>query len=139
MIRIDSCFSLSVLLACTALLTAAGCGGSDGPPRYDLEGTVKCDGQPVPAGEVFLQPDGSRGNAGPGSLALIKDGRYKTDPDKGIVGGAYTVRILGYDGVAVGDSSVGTSLFPQYEEQIEFPKEATTRDFDIPSASKSRR
>jgi hypothetical protein len=124
------------LLVVAALLTAAGCGGSEGPPRYDLEGAVQFDGQPVPAGEVFLQPDASRGNAGPGSLALIKDGRYQTDPDKGVVGGPYVVRILGFDGVPVGDSSTGKSLFPQYETQVEFPKEATTHDFAIPRVSK---
>ncbi len=124
-----------VLCAVAALLTAAGCGGNDGPPRYDLNGTVTYDGNPVPAGEVFLQPDASQGNTGPGSLALIKDGRYKTERGQGIVGGPHVVRILGFDGVAAGDSTAGSSLFPQYEAIVDFPQEATTHDFTITRAS----
>jgi hypothetical protein len=119
------------LWAVAAILAAAGCGGSDGPPRYDLQGAVQFDGKPVPAGEVFLQPDASQGNVGPGSLALIKDGRYRTDPGKGVVGGPYVVRILGFDGIAAGDSTAGSSLFPQYETVVDFPKQATTHDFTI--------
>jgi hypothetical protein len=133
--RIDALAFSWMLLAVAALLTAAGCGGTEGPPRYDLEGSVQYDGQPVPAGEVFLQPDAAGGNAGPGSLALIENGRYRTERGKGIVGGPYVVRILGFDGVPAGDSTVGSSLFPQYEAQVDFPKEATTHDFIISRAT----
>jgi hypothetical protein len=111
-----------------------GCGGPAGPVRYDVKGTVLYDGQPVPAGEVALDPDGSQGNKGPGSIARIKDGRYQTEPGKGVLGGPYVVRIVGFDGVPVGDSSVGTGIFPQYQTKVEFPSRAASQDFHVPKA-----
>lgn len=132
MIQTNSWPRFWTLLGLVALLTAAGCGSSDGPSRYDLQGTVTYDGNPIPTGEIFLQPDTSQGNNGPGSLAFIEDGRYRTERGKGIVGGPHIVRILGFDGVPAGDSTAGSSLFPQYETVVDFPKEATTHDFTIP-------
>ncbi len=125
-----------VMLA--VVLALSGCSGASGPTRYDLSGTVSYAGKPVPAGEVSLEPDGSRGNTGPGSMAEIKDGKYQTEPGKGILGGPYVVRIMGFDGIPAGDSSVGTALFPPYETRVDFPREATTRDFAI-EPSKGRR
>lgn len=122
-------------LAPVFVLLLSGCSGSSGPPRYEVSGAVTYNGKPVPAGEVSFQPDASKGNKGPGSLALIKDGRYKTNPKKGVVGGPYIVRILGFDGVAVGDSSTGKTLFDQYETKVEFPKQATTQDFSVPAST----
>jgi hypothetical protein len=111
-----------------------GCSRQGGPVRYEVKGTVLYDGKPVPAGEVALDPDGSQGTKGPGSIAQIKDGRYQTEPQKGVVGGPYIVRIAGFDGVPVGDSSVGTGIFPPYQTKAEFPKRATSQDFHVPKA-----
>jgi len=119
------------MLAVFSALLVAGC-GDRGPVNYRVSGAVTYNGQPVPAGEVVFQPDASLGNKGPGSVVLIKDGRYETDDGKGVVGGPYIVRIAGFDGVPVGDSSVGTGLFPPYQTNVEFPKESTTKDFDVP-------
>lgn len=119
------------MLALFAVVLLAGCSDS-GPVTYRVSGAVTYNGQPVPAGEVVFQPDASLGNKGAGSVVLIKNGRYETDPGKGVVGGPYIVRIAGFDGVPVGDSSVGTGLFPPYQTNVEFPKEPTTKDFDVP-------
>lgn len=133
----------SFLFSCTVLGLAAfvavstfGCGGASGPARYKLSGTVTYDGKPVPAGEVAFEPDSSKGNSGPGSLTLIKDGKYQTEPDKGVVGGPYIVRIAGFDGVPVGDSTEGTGLFPRYETKVDLPKQDGTQDFTVPAAKK---
>jgi hypothetical protein len=127
----------SVLLGLAAMLPilASGCGGDSGPQRYDLSGAVSFDGKPVPVGEISLAPDASQGNSGPGCIALIKDGQYKTEPGMGILGGPYTVQILGFDGIPVGEATDGTALFPPYETKVDFPKEATTHDFAVPAAS----
>ena len=125
-------------LVVALLLSAAGCGGNSGPARYDVSGTVEFGGKPVPAGEVILQPDGSQGNAGPGSLALIKDGRYQTAPGKGVVGGPYLVTIMGFDGIPAGDSSTGRALFPAHQLKVEFPTEPTTHDFSVSAAAPRR-
>ncbi len=119
-------------ISCSCVIL--GCSSSSGPARYELSGKVTFNGRPVPVGEVSLQPDGAQGNTGPGSIAMIKDGQYKTDPVTGVVGGAYLVRIAGFDGVPVGDSSEGTALFPMFQTKIELPAQASTYDFEIPAA-----
>ncbi|MEN6496572.1 MAG: hypothetical protein ABFD16_19975 [Thermoguttaceae bacterium] len=127
---------LLVLLGAAAL-ALSGCAPSSGPGQYTLSGAVLYQGKPVPVGEITLSPDGARGNTGPGAIASIKDGKYQTLPGKGIVGGAYVVQIVGFDGVPVDAmSSAGTALFPPYETRVEFPCESTTHDFAIlPSAN----
>ena len=124
------------VLAIFALATGPffGCTSSgDGPPRYKLSGNAKYQGKPIPVGEVSLTPDTSQGNDGPGSVARIKDGKYETEPEMGVVGGPYVVRITAFDGVAVGESTEGTPLLNQpYEEQVQLEKKDSMKDFDIP-------
>ncbi len=115
------------------VLAPSGC-GQTGPGRYVLSGTVTYEGKPVPVGEIHLAPDTSKGNSGPGTIALIKDGQYRTQPNRGIVGGPYIVTILGFDGVPVGDSEAGSELFPPYRVEVEFPKQSTVYNFEVPSA-----
>ncbi len=114
------------------VLCLVGC-GSEGPDRYKVTGTVTYNGQPVPVGEVVFEPDASQGNSGPGSVAQIKDGKYQTEPGMGVMGGAYIVRIVGFDGVPVGDSTAGTGLFPPYETTVNLPEEGVTQDFEVPA------
>ena len=110
-----------------------GCGSSgDGPPRYKLSGTANYKGQPIPVGEISFTPDSAAGNDGPGSVARIKDGKYQTEPDMGVVGGPYVVRITAFDGVPVGESTDGTPLLQQpHEEKVELEKKDSTKDFNI--------
>jgi hypothetical protein len=120
-------------------LSMLGCSCESGPQRYQLSGKVLHDGKPVPVGEVSLQPDSSQGNSGPACIALIKEGHYKTEADKGIVGGPYLVRIAGFDGVPVGDSTQGREMFPSYETKVDLPKETSTHDFEVPARSQRTR
>lgn len=123
------------VLAALAAAALAGCGGG-GVKRYSVSGAVTLGGRPVPAGEVVFEPDASKGNSGPGSVARIRDGRYQTEPGLGVVGGAYVVRITPMSGTPFGDSQDGKPLLPTPRvESAEFPPADTTRDFDIPAAA----
>src|SRR5262245_56252175 len=43
-----------------------------------VSGNITFDGKPVPAGKVYILPDGSKGNSGVSGFADIKDGKYNT-------------------------------------------------------------
>jgi hypothetical protein len=125
----------STLLLSTLLL--AGCGGSDGPPRYDLTGSITFGGNPIPRGSLTFSPDSSQGNSGPGATAGIIDGKYTTQEGKGVISGAHIVVVQAYDGVPVetdgeGMDPNGTSLFPSYTMQISVPENGGTLDIEVP-------
>ena len=121
-------FCLTAFIACSVL--SIGC-GDDG--KFTVIGTVTYKGQPVPAGEIRFTPD--KGNKGPIILVRIKDGKYETPKDKGIVGGAYQLRVSGYG--AAGNSNdptapdFGKQLFETYREDVEFPKEDFEHNIEI--------
>jgi hypothetical protein len=125
-----------------ALLILAVCGlascsrSPDGPPRFVLSGSVTFDGQPVRAGFITLSPSADRGNQGPGGGAPIVNGRYSTPREKGIVGGAYDVRIIGYDGKAAvvegEELPDGSPLFPPFETTVDLSKSDSVKDFEVP-------
>jgi hypothetical protein len=130
-----------LLLAAAAML--GGCGGQapDGPAVYPISGTVKYDGKPVPKGTITFEPDAKSGNKGPGIVVPIRDGKYSSDSGKGTVGGAQSVRIQGFDGQATKlpdgmEMPDGKPLFPDYTTTLNLPKEAVTKDFDVPAAGK---
>lgn len=118
------------LVVCGSLVL--GCAKSDGLERFKLSGTVTYDGQPVPQGEIQFTPNSREGNPGPGTFLKIENGYYETDLGKGVLGGPYGVRIVGYDGKANSESDLGVSLFTPYSEKVDLPKEDSTKDFQIP-------
>jgi len=114
------------------LLLATGC-GHNGPGRHDVSGRVYYKGAPLPAGEIFFDPDVRRGNNGPMGYALIKDGDYDTRRHgKPAVAGPHVARIQGFDGKPGQELPQGKPLFTGYEKPIDLPPEASTQDFDIP-------
>ncbi len=120
------------LLAMFALTLLLGC-SDDG--RFLLSGSATFQGEPIPSGEVRLTPDVDKGNRGPAVLAKIKDGRYQTPEDKGVVGGAYVLRVTGY-GQAVNSRDptapdFGRRLFPAQRLYVELPKEDYEYDIVI--------
>lgn len=122
------------------LILASGCGASqDGPVRYQINGTVTYDDKPVPNGFVSFAPDGTQGNKGPGGGAPIDQGRFKTEANRGTVGGPHVVKIVGYDGVSVSvegeQLAHGKPLFPPYETTIDFPKKDGPIEFKVPNAA----
>lgn len=120
-----------------ALLFCVGCFGGDKSGTFPVKGTVTYDGKPVPVGFVTFSPDYEKGNSGPGGGAPIKDGKFETELGKGVVGGPYEVRIVGYTGQRTTESGEelqdGPPLFPAYTTTMDFPKEASTQDFVIPT------
>ncbi len=135
-VRVTGLRSVCLLLAVMML----GCSES-GPERYKLSGSVTYGGKPVPAGNITFDPDSSQGNSGPGSVVEIKDGRYSSEPDQGILGGAYVVVVNGYDGVSIesgegGMQPMGQPMFPAFETRSDFPKSDSTHDFEVPAPSR---
>jgi hypothetical protein len=81
--------------ACAALgLTLfVGCGEK----THQVRGTITWQGQPVPVGVVQFEPSKDLGDA-PTGFAVIKDGRFATEPLRGCLPGPHIARIKGFDG-----------------------------------------
>jgi len=133
-------------LAVLALsLSALGCGDSKG---YRFQGKVTFKGQPVAAGKIYFNPDGSKGNTGASGYADIKDGTYDTSATggRGFGGGPAIIAIEGFDPSAQGekdknDKSGETTikaLFPRYEFTMDLGKESQTKDFEVPGEAATR-
>ncbi len=116
-----------------AVLITAGC-GREGPPRFEISGTVNYDGKPVPGGRILFAPDTDQQNTGPGSVAEIVDGRFRTRTKKGYSGGPCVVTIYGTDGT-VATEEHDNALFEPYETRIDLPEEHCEFEFDVPVRS----
>lgn len=115
------------------LTLAQGCQrGIDGPKRYECRGTVTFNGEPVKKGSISFEPDSAAGNSGPGSMAQIVNGVYRTEPGKGIVGGAYRVFIVGFDGKSPDGLGDGNPLFSEIRIEQTFPHENCEVNFELP-------
>src|SRR5690349_8349276 len=79
----------AILLA--ACLLALGCSG-DG--LSEVSGTVLRNGEPVPEGAINFIP--VEGNTGPGSGAVIENGKYHIRRDKGVSPGKNRVEIRAF-------------------------------------------
>jgi hypothetical protein len=122
------CCRVSLFLA----LAVTGC-GETGPKRYHLAGKVTLAGQPVPAGQIFFDPDISKGNDGPAGFAFIKNGTYDTRLDgRAHVGGAHQVRIQAFDGKPGSELPLGRMLVPEFSTTADLPKQKASQDFDVP-------
>jgi hypothetical protein len=110
-------------------LGLAGCGDTS---VAHVQGTVNFKGQPLPAGQVWFDPDNSIAGGQQG-WARIKDGQYTTaNPEgKGVKPGKYTVRIEGFDGKPGNELPMGKKLFTDFSEVKEVAGPSTTLDFDI--------
>jgi len=120
----------AVALACTTLF--AGCSNKE--QLYDVSGTITYDGKPIPKGLIFFDPDTARGTPGTQGFANIEDGKFDTSvvgKGKGIRGGAYHIRILGFDGKSGPDAPFGKGLFPEHETTKELAPEKQTFDYDV--------
>jgi hypothetical protein len=127
---------LSLAWALLAALFASAC-DQGGGTLHRVAGRVTWQGQPVPTGLIRFEPDTAAGNAGPGVVAEIVQGRFATPRGKGVVGGRYRVVVSGYDGVPFERPDegfrdpLGRPLFVDRVEQVEFPRASCTHDFEF--------
>lgn len=114
-----------------------GCGGKDGPQRYQRQGKITFNGQPVGKGEIIVSPDRSKGMKGPGTTVTFEDGEYCTRDGMGSWSGPHVLIISGYDGnqgkpnAAREPHPWGGTLFTGHRIEVDFPAENSTHDFDI--------
>jgi hypothetical protein len=95
---------------------------------YRVSGTVTHKGKPIPKGLIFFDPK----EEGPQGFANIANGKYDTAREgKGIRGGAYDVRVNGFDGKVGPEAPFGQALFPEYTGTKELPKQDSTYDLDV--------
>jgi len=99
---------------------------------------VTFQGQPIPAGEIFFQPDADAGNTGPASNADILDSRYSLPEQFGVLGGPYIVRITGYSNSAGSEAGPltlrGAPMFPDYVTKINVVgAKVIELDIDVPA------
>jgi hypothetical protein len=118
-------------IAVLLLVTLAGCGEPE-EKLYQVSGTVTYDGKPIPKGLIFFDPDASKGTGGMQGFANILDGKYDTAEGQGVRGGAYEVRVNGFDGKESNDAPFGQALFPEYRGHKDLPQADSTFDLDVP-------
>ena len=92
--------------AALLFLATVGCGS--GERLHPVSGTATFDGKPIPAGIIYFDPDPTKGGKGTQGFASIKDGKYSTGVEgQGVRGGAYIIRITGYDGKPANEVAAG--------------------------------
>jgi hypothetical protein len=92
-----------------------GCGGSE---QFPVHGTVTFRGEPVPVGTVTLEPAKSLGDIAPTGFAVIENGRFETDPERGCVAGPHVARIVGYDGEPLPiEEEMAAEVIPGHEDE----------------------
>lgn len=125
-------FSMTALLFAGAVFLA-GCAEQE--ILHHVSGTITYDsGKPIPKGLIFFDPDPTKGTPGTQGFANIENGKFDTAASgkgKGIRGGTYNIRILGYDGKEAPEAPFGQFLFPEHEFSKEFAAENQTFNYDI--------
>jgi hypothetical protein len=93
------------VLAAVLVPFMIGCGAPEGPERIALSGTVKFDGNHLPAGVIRFLPAG--GTQGPATSATIQNGRYEFTKKDGPILGAHRIEIEAteYLGFAMDDEA----------------------------------
>ncbi len=130
-------FSLIAAWMCivSAMVGCGGGGADGGPERFPVSGKATFNGQPIPAGIVYLEADTSKGATGMVGTAAIHSGAYDTGKQQGVVGGPTVIRVEGFDGKATPDKPYGDRLFVPHSIEVDLPKSATTQDIDVPASA----
>jgi hypothetical protein len=123
------------LVAMTLTLSLAiGCGRDNGAR---VSGKVMFKGQPVPAGKVYIRPDGSKGNSGQTGFANIQNGAYDTSAagGQGAVSGPVIIAVEGINPSpppGAPPDVTSTVLFPHWETTAELNESVSVQDINVP-------
>jgi hypothetical protein len=112
-------------LACAAIV---GCQKSNG--LMPVTGRVTWKGNPIPIGNVFIEPDASLGNKGPQCRSSIISGVFASRSEFGAVSGPVIVGVEGFEQRP--DKEFPVPLFPHYAFKTEIPKGRATLDIVVP-------
>ncbi len=95
-----------IAIQVVAAASLCGCRSGDDLPRQEVSGTVTLNGQPLETGSIQFQPasDADAAGAVTGGGALISNGRYQIERDKGLTPGNYKVMIFSHAGAEVDES-----------------------------------
>ena len=86
---------------------------------------------------IFFDPDPTNGTIGSQGFATIANGTYTTAKrGRGVRGGAYVIRISGFDGALANDDQPVRPLFEDYVVTRDIPTSATQLNFDVPASGK---
>ncbi|NQW46810.1 MAG: hypothetical protein HQ464_03470 [Planctomycetes bacterium] len=119
-----------------ALVSVSGCQKSNG--LTPVSGRVTFKGNPVPMGNVYIEPDASQGNKGPQCRSSIIKGIFASRPEFGSVSGPVIVDVEGSEQRP--ESEFPLPLFRRYTFKTEIPKGRATLDIVVPEdVAKPRR
>ncbi len=126
--------------ALPVILLLAGCGGDDG--LYQRSGVVTFAGRAVPDGELRIAPDTAKGSEGPGVVAMIQDGQFRTANGKGTAAGPHVLTISGFDGAPPAngqeayDFPRGKPLFSDIRIEVDLPAADSTHELALPGGQR---
>ena len=140
----------SVCTCLTLPIVLAACGATEEPGdeeaqvvpiggRYEVTGEATYAGKPIPAGQIVFESQNGADEPGVMGMAAIKNGQYRSLPEKGPASGPQIVRIAGFEGHENAPPEIlevypqGKPVFQEYTTKIELPKENTSMDFDVPA------
>ena len=132
--RRESIMRIRHATACLIILAGLIAIGCTNKKQHHVAGKVLYKGEPLPAGVIWFDPAPS--NDAPQGYAIIKNGEYSTAKEggRGVIGGAYIVRIEGFDGKPDNELPLGKALFTDYQKNLDLPKADSTQDFEIPES-----
>ncbi|MEQ1827003.1 MAG: hypothetical protein ABL921_13695 [Pirellula sp.] len=123
---------LALLLVANVLFFSVGC-GPEKEKLFRVHGQATFKGKAIPKGNVFFDPDLSKGTSGQQGFAGIVDGAFDTSaPDgQGIRKGAYVIRVQAFDGKALPDYPFGTGLTTEFVMKKSFTEDDNTLEIAI--------
>lgn len=86
--------ALQRVVTLASLLLLVGCGGSSGPERYEVNGTVSIDDEPLPAANIQFIPQTDDIANAPTAVGYVKDGSFRIVSTVGPIAGIQDVEIL---------------------------------------------
>lgn len=111
-----------------AALATSGCGPSH--EGLQIRGTVTVNGEPLNGASISFEPDTSKQTTGLTAYAPIVDGKFETNPERGVSEGAYIVRIMP---PTIGSEQKVTSPMKKiFQTETVISPEQKSYDFDVP-------